>query len=115
MPEPTKILIIFGTRPEAIKLFPVIRALAADPRFNPVVCVSAQHRQMLDQVLEIAGVTPDHDLDLMQPDQTLDGLTAALLTRLGEVSGPESWSMTPAASGATSPPHRRPSRCARRA
>ena len=85
MPEPTKILIIFGTRPEAIKLFPVIRALAADPRFNPVVCVSAQHRQMLDQVLEIAGVTPDHDLDLMQPDQTLDGLTAALLTRLGEV------------------------------
>lgn len=85
MPEPTKILIIFGTRPEAIKLFPVIRALAADPRFNPVVCVSAQHRQMLDQVLEIAGVTPDHDLDLMQPNQTLDGLTAALLTRLGEV------------------------------
>lgn len=89
MPEPTKILIIFGTRPEAIKLFPVIRALAADPRFNPVVCVSAQHRQMLDQVLEIAGVTPDHDLDLMQPEQTLDGLTAALLTRLGEVMDQE--------------------------
>jgi UDP-N-acetylglucosamine 2-epimerase (non-hydrolysing) len=56
--------------------------LKADPRFTPVVCVSAQHRQMLDQVLEIAGLVPDHDLDLMKPDQTLDGLTAALLTGL---------------------------------
>lgn len=85
MPEPTKILIIFGTRPEAIKLFPVIRALEVDPRFRPVVCVSAQHRQMLDQVLEIAGIVPDHDLNLMQPGQTLDSLTALLLTRLGAV------------------------------
>ena len=89
MPEPTKILIIFGTRPEAIKLFPVIRALEADPRFRPVVCVSAQHRQMLDQVLEIAGIVPDHDLDLMQPGQTLDSLTALLLTRLGAVMDAE--------------------------
>ena len=85
MTEPAKILVIFGTRPEAIKLFPVVRALEADPRFTPVVCVSAQHRQMLDQVLEIAGIVPDHDLDLMRPDQTLDGLTAALLTELGRV------------------------------
>ncbi|MCZ8325055.1 MAG: UDP-N-acetylglucosamine 2-epimerase (non-hydrolyzing) [Sphingomonadaceae bacterium] len=85
MTEPAKILVIFGTRPEAIKLFPVVRALEADPRFTPVVCVSAQHRQMLDQVLEIAGIAPDHDLDLMRPDQTLDGLTAALLTELGRV------------------------------
>ena len=82
---PTRILVIFGTRPEAIKLFPVIAALKADPRFDPVVCVSAQHREMLDQVLEIAGIVPDHDLDLMQPGQTLDGLTAALLTGLGAV------------------------------
>jgi len=82
---PQKILVIFGTRPEAIKLFPVVAALKADPRFVPVVCVSAQHRQMLDQVLEIAGLVPDHDLDLMKPDQTLDGLTAALLTELGRV------------------------------
>lgn len=89
MPEPTKILIIFGTRPEAIKLFPVIRALEADPRFRPVVCVSAQHRQMLDQVLEMAGIVPDHDLDLMQPGQTLDSLTALLLTRLGAVMDAE--------------------------
>ena len=85
MTEPAKILVIFGTRPEAIKLFPVVRALEADPRFTPVVCVSAQHRQMLDQVLEIAGIVPDHDLDLMRPDQSLDGLTAALLTELGRV------------------------------
>lgn len=85
MTDPAKILVIFGTRPEAIKLFPVIRALEADARLQPVVCVSAQHRQMLDQVLEIAGIVPDHDLDLMQPGQTLDGLTAALLTELGKV------------------------------
>jgi len=82
---PARILVVFGTRPEAIKLFPVIAALKADPRFEPVVCVSAQHREMLDQVLDIAGLVPDHDLDLMQPGQTLDGLTAALLTGLGKV------------------------------
>ena len=85
MSSPAKILVVFGTRPEAIKLFPVVAALKADPRFTAVVCVSAQHRQMLDQVLEIAGIVPDHDLDLMKPDQTLDGLTAALLTGLGRV------------------------------
>jgi UDP-N-acetylglucosamine 2-epimerase (non-hydrolysing) len=89
MPPPAKILIIFGTRPEAIKLFPVVAALKADPRFVPVVCVSAQHRQMLDQVLEIAGLVPDHDLDLMKPDQSLDALTAALLTGLGKVMDAE--------------------------
>ncbi|WP_298196938.1 non-hydrolyzing UDP-N-acetylglucosamine 2-epimerase [Novosphingobium sp.] len=83
--SPARILVIFGTRPEAIKLFPVVAALQADPRLEPVVCVSAQHRGMLDQVLDIAGITPDHDLDLMQPGQTLDGLTAALLTGLGQV------------------------------
>ncbi|MFC3213129.1 non-hydrolyzing UDP-N-acetylglucosamine 2-epimerase [Novosphingobium panipatense] len=80
-----RILVIFGTRPEAIKLFPVVHALKADPRLECVVCVSAQHRQMLDQVLQIAGITPDHDLDVMQPDQTLDTLTANLLTGLGRV------------------------------
>ncbi|WP_183625846.1 non-hydrolyzing UDP-N-acetylglucosamine 2-epimerase [Novosphingobium sediminicola] len=83
--QPAKILVIFGTRPEAIKLFTVVAALKQDPRFEPIVCVSAQHRAMLDQVLEIAGIVPDHDLDLMRPNQTLDGLTAALLTELGEV------------------------------
>ena len=85
MTAPHKILVVFGTRPEAIKLFPVVAALKADPRFTAVVCVSAQHRGMLDQVLDIAGIVPDHDLDLMKPDQSLDALTAALLLSLGRV------------------------------
>jgi len=85
MNNPATILVIFGTRPEAIKLFPVIAALKADPRFHACVCVSAQHRGLLDQVLEIAGITPDHDLDVMKPDQSLDALTATLLTGLGGV------------------------------
>ena len=85
MTVPARILVVFGTRPEAIKLFPLIHALKGHPAFECVVCVSAQHRQMLDQVLEIAGIVPDHDLDVMQPDQTLDALTANLLTGLGKV------------------------------
>ena len=84
-----KILVVFGTRPEAIKLFPVVAALQADPRFECRVCVSAQHRGMLDQVLEIAGIVPDHDLDVMKPDQSLDDLTANLLTGLGRVMDAE--------------------------
>ena len=80
-----KILTVFGTRPEAIKLFPVIHALADDARFESRVCISAQHREMLDQVLDITGVIPDHDLDLMQPGQTLDGLTARALLEIGKV------------------------------
>ena len=80
-----RILTIFGTRPEAIKLFPLVHALQADARFVSRVCVSGQHRGMLDQVLAIAGLEPDHDLDLMRPDQTLDALTANLLTGIGAV------------------------------
>jgi UDP-N-acetylglucosamine 2-epimerase (non-hydrolysing) len=84
-PRPARILTVFGTRPEAIKLFPVVHALAADDRLEPIVCVSAQHREMLDQVLQIASIVPDHDLDVMRPDQSLDALTATLLTGLGAV------------------------------
>ncbi|GMN12938.1 UDP-N-acetylglucosamine 2-epimerase (non-hydrolyzing) [Altererythrobacter sp. MTPC7] len=80
-----KILTVFGTRPEAIKLFPLVHALEADERFDSHVLVTGQHRGMLDQVLDIAGITPDDDLDVMQPDQTLDALTARLLTGIGEV------------------------------
>ena len=80
-----KILTVFGTRPEAIKLFPLVHALAHDPRFESRVCVSAQHREMLDQVLAIAGIVPDHDLDLMTPGQTLDALTARALTGIAAV------------------------------
>ena len=71
MPGTKRILTVFGTRPEAIKLFPLIRALETDDRFDSRVCVSGQHRGMLDQVLDISGVVPHYDLDLMQPDQTL--------------------------------------------
>jgi UDP-N-acetylglucosamine 2-epimerase (non-hydrolysing) len=83
--SPRRILTIFGTRPEAIKLFPVIRALAADGRFASRVCATGQHREMLDQVLALTGIAPDHDLGLMQPGQSLDALTAALLTGIGPV------------------------------
>ncbi|MEG3179134.1 non-hydrolyzing UDP-N-acetylglucosamine 2-epimerase [Sphingomonas sp. LT1P40] len=84
-----KILVIFGTRPEAIKLFPVIRALAETQGLTVRTCVTAQHRGLLDQVLSIAGLTPDIDLDLMEPGQSLDRLTARLLTGLGEVMDAE--------------------------
>jgi len=67
---------IFGTRPEAIKLAPVILAAKADPRFKCKVCVTAQHREMLDQVLKVFKIKPDVDLNLMRPNQTLAGLTA---------------------------------------
>ena len=80
-----KVLTVFGTRPEAIKLFPLVHALNSDDRFEGRTCVSGQHRGMLDQVLQIAGVVPDHDLDLMQPNQTLDALTANLLTGIGRI------------------------------
>jgi UDP-N-acetylglucosamine 2-epimerase (non-hydrolysing) len=84
-----RILTIFGTRPEAIKLFPLLHALDRDERFESRVCVSAQHREMLDQVLAIAGIEPDHDLDLMRSDQSLDALTAGLLAGLGRVMDEE--------------------------
>ncbi|WP_375402475.1 non-hydrolyzing UDP-N-acetylglucosamine 2-epimerase [uncultured Sphingomonas sp.] len=83
------ILVVFGTRPEAIKLFPVVRALAAQPGLTVRTCVTAQHRGLLDQVLAIADLKPDRDLDLMEPGQTLDRLTARLLTGLGEVMDAE--------------------------
>ena len=75
-----KILTIFGTRPEAIKMAPVIKALAAYPHcFDSRVCVTAQHRQMLDQVLELFAITPEYDLDIMQPGQGLASLTGTAL------------------------------------
>lgn len=78
-----RIIVVFGTRPEAIKLFPVIHALKAAGQVDVRVCVTAQHRGLLDQVLAIADIVPDMDLDVMQHDQTLDGLTARLIVALG--------------------------------
>lgn len=75
-----KISLIFGTRPEAIKLCPLVLALQDHPDFQPHVCVTGQHREMLDQVLQVFGVTPDVDLDLMEPNQTLASLTGKAVT-----------------------------------
>jgi UDP-N-acetylglucosamine 2-epimerase (non-hydrolysing) len=80
-----KILTIFGTRPEAIKLFPVVQALSARNSLETLTCVSAQHREMLDQVLQIADIQPDFDLDLMKVNQSLDELTGRLLSGIGNV------------------------------
>src|SRR5210317_1643118 len=76
---PIKVLSVFGTRPEAIKMAPVVRALAADPDIDARVCVTAQHRGMLDQVLEFFQIVPDHDLDLMQHAQGLADVTGRVL------------------------------------
>lgn len=77
-----KVLSIFGTRPEAVKMSPVVRELARTPGIEAKVCVTAQHREMLDQVLNLFKITPDYDLNLMQPGQTLAGLTARVFTHL---------------------------------
>jgi len=84
-----KILFVFGTRPEAIKLCPVLLQLRAGGRFEVRVCVTAQHRAMLDQVLTAFQVTPDYDLDLMQPGQTLAQITSRILTTLEPVIAAE--------------------------
>ena len=77
-----RILFIFGTRPEAIKLCPVIRHMRAAHDLEVKVCVTAQHRAMLDQVLECFEVRPDYDLDLMTPGQTLAQITARAIAAL---------------------------------
>lgn len=79
-----RILVTFGTRPEAIKMFPVVAALRESGRFDVKVVVTAQHRELLDSVLALASLRPDLDLDLMQPSQSLDALSARILTRFGE-------------------------------
>lgn len=80
-----KVLTVFGTRPEAIKMAPVVKALAADDAFEAKVCVTAQHRQMLDQVLDIFAIKPDFDLNLMKPGQDLSDITSNVLLGMREV------------------------------
>jgi UDP-N-acetylglucosamine 2-epimerase (non-hydrolysing) len=80
-----KVLTVFGTRPEAIKMAPLVHALAADERFESKVCVTAQHREMLDQVLSLFEIIPDYDLNLMKAGQTLNEITARILIGLKPV------------------------------
>ncbi|MBP5078180.1 non-hydrolyzing UDP-N-acetylglucosamine 2-epimerase [Pseudomonas chlororaphis] len=80
-----KVLSVFGTRPEAIKMAPLALALAEDGRFESKVCVTAQHRQMLDQVLDLFALTPEYDLNIMQPGQDLNTVTTAILQGMKNV------------------------------
>ena len=86
MPDRTvRVLSVFGTRPEAVKMAPVVERLRSAPGVEARVCVTAQHREMLDQVLRLFGITPDFDLDVMEPDQALPELTAAIVRGLDPV------------------------------
>ncbi|EKK4015689.1 UDP-N-acetylglucosamine 2-epimerase (non-hydrolyzing) [Cronobacter sakazakii] len=77
-----RVLTVFGTRPEAIKMAPLVHALAQDPAFDTRVCVTAQHRQMLDQVLHLFSIVPDYDLNIMKPGQGLTEITCRILEGL---------------------------------
>jgi UDP-N-acetylglucosamine 2-epimerase (non-hydrolysing) len=85
-----KVLVVFGTRPEAIKMAPVVKELERSPWFDPQVVVTAQHREMLDQVLDLFGIVPAHDLDIMRPGQSLFDVTGRALRGLEEVFSRES-------------------------
>ena len=90
LPAPRKILAVFGTRPEAIKLAPVIKVLEEERDvFRTKICVSGQHREMLDQVLNVFSIRPDYDLDVMKPNQDLFDLTARVLLGLRDVLAQE--------------------------
>jgi len=80
-----KIMLVFGTRPEAIKMAPLVKAFKADAAFDTAVCVTGQHRQMLDQVLDLFGIVPEFDLNLMKPGQDLTDITAGVLQGLKTV------------------------------
>ena len=74
-----KVMTVFGTRPEGIKMAPVVKALEADEQVTPVTVVTGQHREMLQQVLDIFDVTPDYDLAIMEPNQSLAKITSKVL------------------------------------
>jgi UDP-N-acetylglucosamine 2-epimerase (non-hydrolysing) len=85
MKETIKVMSVFGTRPEAIKMAPLVKVLEKDPAFESLVCVSAQHREMLDQVLEIFDIVPEYDLNIMKQRQTLTGIAKNILEKMEEV------------------------------
>ena len=83
--EKIKVMTVFGTRPEAIKMAPLVKELKSREEIECIVCVTAQHRQMLDQVLEVFDIKPDYDLNIMQVGQTLSDITSRALTGLEKV------------------------------
>lgn len=85
MSERLRVMSVFGTRPDTIKMAPVVAALRDDPQIDDIVCVSAQHRQMLDDLLALFAIVPDYDLDVMTEDQTLTQITTRVLTRMESV------------------------------
>lgn len=86
MTNPIKVMTVFGTRPEAIKMAPIVLRMQQDrPHFTPITVVTAQHREMLDQVLDIFKIKPDYDLNIMKPNQTLAQITSRVLTNLDGV------------------------------
>lgn len=85
LPAKQRLLVVFGTRPEALKCFPVARAALAHPNFITEICLTAQHREMVDQVIELTGLPVHYDLDVMQPGQTLFDVTSRVLTGMGDV------------------------------
>ena len=74
-----KVLSVFGTRPEAIKMCPLVKALSREAHIESIVCVTGQHREMLDQVLDIFSIVPDYDLNIMKAGQTLSSITGAVI------------------------------------
>jgi UDP-N-acetylglucosamine 2-epimerase (non-hydrolysing) len=85
MTKKIKVMVVFGTRPEAIKLAPLIRELKSRSEIETIVCVTAQHREMLDQVLNAFNIIPDYDLDIMEKEQTLETITIKIMKKLGNV------------------------------
>ena len=80
-----KVALVFGTRPEAIKMAPLVKEIQSRKELEAITIVTAQHRQMLDQVLELFEITPDYDLNLMKPNQNLWGLTSDVILQTKEV------------------------------
>ncbi|MBO4725052.1 MAG: UDP-N-acetylglucosamine 2-epimerase (non-hydrolyzing), partial [Firmicutes bacterium] len=80
-----KVMTVFGTRPEAIKMAPLVKAMNADPEIESILCVTAQHREMLDQVLDLFELRPDYDLNIMKPNQTINMITANVIMGLEDI------------------------------
>ena len=80
-----RVMSVFGTRPEAVKMAPLVKELEKNAEIESIVCVTAQHREMLDQVLELFEIKPDYDLNIMKPNQTLTTITAEVLKGIEEI------------------------------